>query len=106
LEKVRTLVSEFADDLRFHHAMSRKAKLRTFASITYQATNWNRPRKVVARLECSVPTIPNMTSPTCNAIPTPTWRSRAVSEPTFVNVVATAASACSRMAMPSPGLFD
>jgi hypothetical protein len=42
------------DNLRFHHAMSRKAKLRTFASFVYQATSWKRPRKVVARLECSL----------------------------------------------------
>ena len=31
------LVAEFADDLRFHHAISGKAKLRTFASFTYHA---------------------------------------------------------------------
>jgi hypothetical protein len=48
------LVAEIADDLRFHHAMSRKAKLRTFASFMYQATSWRQPRKVVARLECSL----------------------------------------------------
>ena len=48
------LVAEVADNLRFHHAMSRKAKLRTFASFMYQATSWRRPRKVVARLECSL----------------------------------------------------
>jgi hypothetical protein len=48
------LVAEIADNLRFHHAMSRKAKLRTFASFMYQATSWRQPRKVVARLECSL----------------------------------------------------
>jgi hypothetical protein len=48
------LVAEIADNLRFHHVMSRKAKLRTFASFMYQATSWKRPRKVVARLECSL----------------------------------------------------
>jgi hypothetical protein len=48
------LVAEIADNLRFHHAMSRKAKLRTFASFTYKAGSWKRPRKVVARLECSL----------------------------------------------------
>jgi len=48
------VVAETADNLRFHHAMSRKPKLRTFASFMYQATSWNRPRKVVARLECSL----------------------------------------------------
>jgi hypothetical protein len=28
--------------------------LRTYASLTYQAGSWTRPRKVVARLECSL----------------------------------------------------
>ena len=41
-------------NLRFHHAMSSKPKLRTFASFMYQAGSWKRPRKVVARLECSL----------------------------------------------------
>jgi len=40
--------------LRFHHAMSSEAKLRTFVAFMYQAGNWKRPRKVVARLECSL----------------------------------------------------
>jgi hypothetical protein len=48
------LVAETADNLRFHHAKSSQAKLRTYASFTYQAGSWNRPRKVVARLECSL----------------------------------------------------
>jgi hypothetical protein len=48
------LVAEIANNLRFHHAFSGKAKLRTFASIMYQASSWKRPRKVVARLECSL----------------------------------------------------
>jgi Transposase DDE domain group 1 len=48
------LVADIADNLRFHHAMSRKAKLRTFAGFMYQATSWKQPRKVVARLECSL----------------------------------------------------
>jgi hypothetical protein len=47
-------VAEIADNLRFHHAKSSAAKLRTFASFTYQAGSWTRPRKVVARLECSL----------------------------------------------------
>ena len=34
--------------------MSSKAKLRTYASFLYQAGSWGRPRKVVARLECSL----------------------------------------------------
>jgi Transposase DDE domain group 1 len=48
------MVAEIADNLRFHHAMSRRAKLRTFARFMYQASSWKRPRKVVARLECSL----------------------------------------------------
>src|SRR6201982_2758464 len=48
------LVAETAVNLRFHHAISGKAKLRTFASFMYQAGSWGRPRKVVARLECSL----------------------------------------------------
>src|SRR5208283_2238241 len=34
--------------------LSSQTKLRTYASFTYQAGNWTRPRKVVARLECSL----------------------------------------------------
>src|SRR6516164_8079141 len=48
------LVAEIADNLRFHHAKSSQTKLRTYASFTYQASSWKRPRKVVARLECSL----------------------------------------------------
>jgi hypothetical protein len=48
------LVVETADNLRFHHAGSSQAKLRTYASFIYQAGSWTRPRKVVARLECSL----------------------------------------------------
>jgi hypothetical protein len=48
------LMAETAAYLRFHHAMSSKAKLRSFASFMYQAGSWKRPRKVVARLECSL----------------------------------------------------
>jgi Transposase DDE domain group 1 len=47
------LVSETADNLRFHHAKGSQTKLRTFVSFTYQAGSWKRPRKVVARLHCS-----------------------------------------------------
>jgi len=47
-------VAEAADNLRFHHAVSSKVKLRTFASFMYKAGSWKRPRKVVARLECSL----------------------------------------------------
>src|SRR5262249_16228195 len=48
------LMAETADNLRFHHAASREAKLRTYASFFYRAGSWDRPRKVVARLECSL----------------------------------------------------
>ena len=48
------LVAETAVNLRFHHAMSSEPKLRTYASFAYQAGSWKRPRKVVARLECSL----------------------------------------------------
>jgi hypothetical protein len=47
-------VAETADNLRFQHAKSSQAKLRTYASFMYQAGSWTRPRKVVARLECSL----------------------------------------------------
>jgi hypothetical protein len=55
------LTAEAADNLRFHHAMNSKAKLRTFASFFYTASSWNRPRKVVARLECSLQPVPGET---------------------------------------------
>ena len=48
------LVAETAANLRFHHAGSSEAKLRTYASVVYQAGSWTRLRKVVARLECSL----------------------------------------------------
>jgi len=48
------IVAKTADTLRFHHARSRQAKVRTYTSFTYQASSWKRPRKVVARLECSL----------------------------------------------------
>jgi Transposase DDE domain group 1 len=48
------LVAKAADNLRFHHAISSQAKLRTYMSFTYQASTWKRSRKVVARLECSL----------------------------------------------------
>src|SRR6202163_488843 len=47
-------VAASADNLRFHHAKGSETKLRTYASFTYQAGSWTRPRKVVARLECSL----------------------------------------------------
>jgi hypothetical protein len=48
------LVAETADNLRFHHAKSNQEKMRTHTSFTYQAGSWTHPRKVVARLECSL----------------------------------------------------
>jgi hypothetical protein len=48
------LVAKTADNLRFHHAKSRHAKMRTYVSFTHQASSWKQPRKVVARLECSL----------------------------------------------------
>jgi hypothetical protein len=50
------LVAKIADNLRFHHAKSRHEKMRTYVSFIYQASSWKRPRKVVARLECSLQT--------------------------------------------------
>jgi hypothetical protein len=48
------LVADTADNLRFHHAKGSQTKLRTFVSFTYRAGSWKQPRKVVARLECSL----------------------------------------------------
>jgi Transposase DDE domain group 1 len=48
------LAAETADNLRFHHAKSREPKVRTYTSFIYQAGSWTHPRKVVARLECSL----------------------------------------------------
>jgi hypothetical protein len=47
-------VAEIADNLRFHHAKSHQEKVRTHTSFRYQASSWTHPRKVVARLECSL----------------------------------------------------
>jgi hypothetical protein len=47
-------VAEVADNLRLHHAKSRQEKVRTHTSFRYQASTWTHPRKVVARLECSL----------------------------------------------------
>ena len=51
---LNALAAEAAVNLRLHHAMSNTAKPRTYASFLYQAGSWRRPRKVVARLECSL----------------------------------------------------
>jgi Transposase DDE domain group 1 len=47
-------VAEIADNLRFQHAKSHQEKVRTHTSFRYQASSWTHPRKVVARLECSL----------------------------------------------------
>jgi hypothetical protein len=47
-------MAETADNLRFHHAKGNQTKLRTYMSFIHQAGSWDRPRKVVARLECSL----------------------------------------------------
>ena len=47
-------VAAVADNLRFHHAKSSQEKMRTHTSVNYQASSWPHPRKVVARLECSL----------------------------------------------------
>jgi hypothetical protein len=47
-------VAEIADNLRFYHAKSHQEKVRTHTSFRYQASTWTHPRKVVARLECSL----------------------------------------------------
>ena len=47
-------VAAVADNLIIHHAKSSQEKVRTFTSFRYQASTWTRPRKVVARLECSL----------------------------------------------------
>jgi Transposase DDE domain group 1/Cobalamin biosynthesis protein CobT VWA domain len=54
LSTLDALTAKAADNLRFHHAISSEEKLRTYTSFTYQASSWDRPRKVVARLECSL----------------------------------------------------
>ena len=51
---LNAIVAKTADNLRFHHAKSRQEKVRTYTSFNYQASTWKRPRKVVARLECSL----------------------------------------------------
>src|SRR5271170_2015686 len=48
------LVAETADNLRFCHATGNEVKLRTFVSFMYKQGSGRRPRKVVARLECSL----------------------------------------------------
>src|SRR5215510_11536733 len=47
-------VAEVADNLCIHHAKSCQEKVRTHTSFRYQASSWTHPRRVVARLECSL----------------------------------------------------
>jgi hypothetical protein len=53
-------VAETADNLRFHHAKSSQTKLRAYASFTYQAGSWTRPRiggsEHIARIRVHLPT--------------------------------------------------
>jgi hypothetical protein len=53
------LVAEAAHNLRFPHAMSSVAKLRTFVSFAYKASSWKR--RLVARLECSLQPVAGVT---------------------------------------------
>ena len=54
-------MAEAADDLCFCHATSSEPKLRSFVSFMYKAGSWQQPRKVVARLECSLQPVPGET---------------------------------------------
>jgi hypothetical protein len=56
-----SLVAEAADNLRFCHATSSEAKLRTFVSFVYKAGSWQQSLNVVARLECSLQPVPGET---------------------------------------------
>jgi hypothetical protein len=47
-------VAELAVHLRCRHALGSEEKLRTWTSFEYQAKSWDRPRRVIARLECSL----------------------------------------------------
>jgi hypothetical protein len=48
------LCREAADDLCVRRAEAGADKLRAFATLEYQAKSWDKPRKVVARMEASV----------------------------------------------------
>ena len=47
------LCREAADDLCVRRAEANEEKLRAFATLEYRARNWDRPRKVVARMEAT-----------------------------------------------------
>ena len=53
--KLKAVVAELSDHLRFRHAAGADDKLRTWDSFdTYRAKSWSKPRRVVARLEASL----------------------------------------------------
>ncbi len=47
------LCREAADDLCVRHAEAGAEKLRNFTTLEYRAKSWDKPRKVVARMEAS-----------------------------------------------------
>ena len=53
--KLKAVVAELSDHLRFRHAAGTDDKLRTWDSFdSYRAKSWSKPRRVVARLEASL----------------------------------------------------
>jgi len=47
-------LEETCDHLRFWHAIGTDEKLRCYTSLQYKARSWSRPRRVIARIECSL----------------------------------------------------
>jgi hypothetical protein len=52
-EVLKALTQDAADELRVKRAISGTPKLRTFASLSYQAKSWKRSRRVAARIEAT-----------------------------------------------------
>jgi len=52
--KLDALVRETADNLRYRHALGCADKMRTYASFSYRAKSWSKPRRIIARLEASL----------------------------------------------------
>ena len=48
------MLEETCDHLRFWHAIGTDEKLRCYTSLQYKAMSWSRPRRVIARIECSL----------------------------------------------------
>lgn len=48
------MLEETCDHLRFWHAIGTDEKLRCYTSLQYKARSWSRPRRVIARIECSL----------------------------------------------------